>query len=108
VPFLGDIPLVGRLFKSDSVEYEETELVVLVTPHLVSPLDAEERPPLPTATVYEPSDAEFFLLGRIEGRRTEDFRAPARSDWHRTEAFRRCQQQYILGPSGYCQELPQP
>jgi pilus assembly protein CpaC len=108
VPFLGEIPLVGRLFKSDSVEYEETELVVLVTPHLVSPLDAEERPPLPTATVYEPTDAEFFLLGRIEGRRTEDYRAPARSDLHRMEAFRRCQQQYILGPSGYCQELPQP
>jgi pilus assembly protein CpaC len=108
VPFLGEIPLVGRLFKSDSVEYEETELVVLVTPHLVSPLDAEERPPLPTATVYEPTDAEFFLLGRIEGRRTEDFRSPARSDLHRMEAFRRCQQQYILGPSGYCQELPQP
>ncbi len=108
VPFLGEIPLVGRLFKSDSVEYEETELVVLVTPHLVSPLDAWERPALPTATVYEPTDAEFFLLGRIEGRRTEDFRSPARSDLHRMEAFRRCQQQYIVGPSGYCQELPQP
>ncbi|MFO0903158.1 MAG: pilus assembly protein N-terminal domain-containing protein [Pirellulales bacterium] len=105
VPFLGDIPVVGQLFKSDRTSYEETELVVLVTPQLVSPLEAHERPALPTATVFEPSDLEFYLLGRIEGRHAEDYRTPIRSDWKRMEAWRRCQQQYIIGPSGYCEEL---
>jgi pilus assembly protein CpaC len=105
VPFLGDIPVLGRLFKSDQIDYEESELVVLVTPHLVSPLDEHERPPLPTSTVFEPSDLEFFLLGRIEGQRAEDYRTPIRSDWGRMEAWRRCERQYIIGPSGYCEEM---
>ena len=48
VPGLSRLPLIGRLFKSQSVNKERTELLVLVTPHLVRALNPDEVPPLPT------------------------------------------------------------
>lgn len=47
VPFLGDIPIIGTLFKSSSYIKNETELVFLCTPRLVKPLEPTEIPPLP-------------------------------------------------------------
>ena len=66
-PGLGDIPIFGALFRSQSFIKGETELLILVTPHLVKPiLPGEIR--LPTDNFHEPSDVEFFLGGRMEGR----------------------------------------
>lgn len=66
-PGLGDIPVIGALFRSQSFIKGETELLILVTPHLVKPiLPGEIR--LPTDKFQEPSDFEFFLGGRMEGR----------------------------------------
>jgi pilus assembly protein CpaC len=66
-PGLGDIPIIGALFRSQSFLKGETELLILVTPHLVKPiLPGEIR--LPTDNFHEPSDFEFFLGGRMEGR----------------------------------------
>ena len=66
-PGLGDIPVIGALFRSQSFIKGETELLILVTPHLVKPiLPGEIR--LPTDKFREPSDFEFFLGGRMEGR----------------------------------------
>jgi pilus assembly protein CpaC len=48
VPFLSSIPIIGTLFKSNADRRERTELMVLVTPRLVHPLDPDEVPPLPT------------------------------------------------------------
>jgi pilus assembly protein CpaC len=48
IPGLGSIPILGLLFKNMSVRKERTELMVLVTPHLVRPLDPDEVPALPT------------------------------------------------------------
>jgi pilus assembly protein CpaC len=48
VPFLSSIPIIGSLFKSNADRRERTELMVLVTPRLVQPLDPDEVPPLPT------------------------------------------------------------
>jgi pilus assembly protein CpaC len=48
VPFLSQIPIIGTLFKSKADRKERTELMVLVTPRLVRPLDPDEVPPLPT------------------------------------------------------------
>jgi len=65
-PGLGDIPGIGALFRSQSFIKGETELLILVTPHLVKPiLPGEIR--LPTDKFHEPSDFEFFLGGRMEG-----------------------------------------
>jgi pilus assembly protein CpaC len=50
VPILGDIPILGALFRSEEIRQNKSELLVLVTPHLVQPLDV--APPLPTG---EPS-----------------------------------------------------
>jgi pilus assembly protein CpaC len=48
IPFLSKIPIVGYLFKSKAERATQTELMVLITPRLVRPLDPDEVPPLPT------------------------------------------------------------
>ena len=50
VPFLGSIPIIGNLFKSKAERKEQTELMVLITPQLVRPLDPDEVPALPITT----------------------------------------------------------
>jgi pilus assembly protein CpaC len=67
LPLLGDIPVLGALFRSSSFQKNESELIVIVTPHLVKPLDAGKQP-LPTDQYIEPDDFEFYLLGIMEGR----------------------------------------
>jgi pilus assembly protein CpaC len=69
-PGLGDIPILGALFKSTSFQKDETELVIIVTPHLVKPLNMAEQT-LPTDFYIEPDDAEFYLWG-IFGRSHEN------------------------------------
>ena len=48
MPILSKLPIIGTLFKSKSERAEQTELMVLITPRLVRPLDPDEVPPLPT------------------------------------------------------------
>ena len=65
VPFLGDIPILGTLFTSKEFQHNETELVVVVTPHLVRPLNREEVGPLPGENLArDVRDIDFFLLNR--------------------------------------------
>jgi len=59
-PFLGDIPILGLLFKSSSFLKNETELVIIVTPRLVKPINKETQP-VPTDFYEEPSDTEFYF-----------------------------------------------
>jgi pilus assembly protein CpaC len=66
LPVLGEIPILGALFRSSSFQKDETELVIIVTPHLVKPLDMEAQT-LPTDQFVEPNDFEFYLFGRTEG-----------------------------------------
>ena len=66
-PLLGDIPILGALFRSTSFKKNESELIVIVTAHLVKPLDMAKQT-LPTDAYVEPSDLEFYLLGSMEGR----------------------------------------
>jgi pilus assembly protein CpaC len=49
IPLLSQIPIIGNIFKSRAQRHESTELMVLVTPRLVRPLNPDEVPPLPTA-----------------------------------------------------------
>ncbi len=65
VPWLGDIPIIGSLFRSSSYRRDETELLVVVTAHLVRPLN--EKPKMPGENeVSDPSDLELFWLGKHE------------------------------------------
>ena len=66
VPWLGDIPVLGALFRSTSYQRNQTELVIIVTPHLVSPTRGEAFA-LPTDRVRPPSEAELFLFGKTAG-----------------------------------------
>lgn len=65
VPYLGEIPILGALFRSSSFQKNETELVIIVTPHLVKPLDMTAQT-LPTDYYVEPNDFEFYLMGFSE------------------------------------------
>ncbi len=64
-PGLGSIPVLGALFRSQSYQKGETELVILITPRLARPL-----PPgkirLPTDAYVEPTDIDFFFRGQME------------------------------------------
>ncbi|AOE84477.1 type II and III secretion system protein family protein [Pseudomonas sp. TCU-HL1] len=66
-PGLGDLPVLGHLFRSQQFQNGETELVILVTPHLAKPIDAKTVR-LPTEKFVEPSDLDFYLLGKTKGR----------------------------------------
>jgi pilus assembly protein CpaC len=68
VPWLGDIPILGALFRSADYERAQSELVIIVTPHLVTPTRGEALA-LPTDRVRLPSEREFFLFGDVGGRK---------------------------------------
>jgi len=76
VPWLGDIPVLGTLFRSSNYQREETELLVVVTARLVRPVN--KRPELPGEhTKSDPGDLELFLLGNHES--VDDGRKSVRS-----------------------------
>lgn len=101
VPLLGDLPYIGRFWGFDRTSAGEQELVILVTPELVHPLDPRECPPLPGADLFEPGDVEFYLLGRLESHRPSDYRSPVMNDMDRMIRHRHCEQLFIFGPQGH-------
>ena len=68
VPLLGDLPIIGTLFRSTRYQRAETELVIIVTPRLVQPAPGPLATPLDNALL--PSEADLFLNGRLEGRQS--------------------------------------
>lgn len=66
VPWLGDLPILGVLFRSTSYQREQSELVVIVTAHLVQPMRGEALA-LPTDRITIPTERELFLHGRLSG-----------------------------------------
>ena len=65
IPGIGEVPVLGALFSSNDFQTDQTELVFIITPHLVKPLPADYK--LPTDGYIQPSRAEFFLGGKMEG-----------------------------------------
>jgi pilus assembly protein CpaC len=64
VPWIGDVPILGALFRSAEYARRQTELVIIVTPHLVSPTRGTALA-LPTDRVRPPSEQDLFLFGRV-------------------------------------------
>ncbi len=64
VPWLGDVPVLGALFRSAEFERSQTELVIIVTAHLVTPTRGEALA-LPTDRVRPPTESDLFLFGRV-------------------------------------------
>jgi pilus assembly protein CpaC len=66
VPWLGDVPILGALFRSSEYQRSQSELVIIVTPHLVTPVRGEALA-LPTDRVRIPTEKELFLYGDVAG-----------------------------------------
>lgn len=66
VPWLGDIPVLGALFRSTDYSRQQSELVIIVTPHLVTPTNGLALA-LPTDRVKIPTESELFLFGKTYG-----------------------------------------
>ncbi len=64
VPWLGDVPVLGALFRSAEYTRQQTELVIIVTPHLVTPTRGEALA-LPTDRIQPPTERDLFLFGRV-------------------------------------------
>ncbi|SOC16266.1 type II and III secretion system protein family protein [Rhodobacter maris] len=67
IPWLGDVPVLGALFRSTEFERKQSELVIIVTPHLVTPTRGEALA-LPTDRVRLPTESELFLLGKTSAK----------------------------------------
>jgi len=74
-PGLGSIPVLGNLFRSQEFIKGESELIILVTPHLARPMPSDQIR-LPTDDFIEPSTTDFYLMGRIEGKAPDEEEMP--------------------------------
>lgn len=101
IPLWGDLPLLGFTGGVNRTSAAEQELVILVTPELVAPLDACAIPALPGHDVHEPTDIEFYLANRLESRRSRDFRSPVRTDYPKMRMPDKCcPDRYLVGGVG--------
>ena len=66
LPGLGEVPVLGALFRSTDYQQDRTELVFIITARLVKPLPLDYR--LPTDSLIAPSPAELLLGGKLEGK----------------------------------------
>ncbi len=71
LPWLGSVPVLGALFSSKSFQNNETDLVIIVTPHLVRPARPGDVVRTPLDDTLPPNDSDFFLLGKTEVTRAQ-------------------------------------
>ena len=69
LPWIGSVPVLGALFRSASYQQEETDLVVIVTPHLVAPSVPGQQLASPLDNYIPTNDVDFFLMGQMEQRK---------------------------------------
>lgn len=70
LPWIGDIPVLGALFRSAEFSRSQSELVIIVTPHLVTPTRGEALA-LPTDNIRLPTERDLFLFGKVTGQKTK-------------------------------------
>jgi len=87
VPWVGDVPILGTLFRSASFQKEETDLVIIVTPRLSRPVASGRDLATPLESAVLTTEGEFFLYGKAE--------------ITREELRRRMRQRGIEGPFGH-------
>ena len=68
-PGVGDVPILGALFRSNAFQRNETELVIVITPYLVKPVNANDIV-LPTDGIKAPTDLDRVLFGQLGGGKT--------------------------------------
>ena len=97
----GDVPLISQWLARRDISRNETELIILVTPELVHPMEPEEVPPLPGFDVTEPTNSEFYLSGRLEGKATREYRSTVWPSLRRR--YRSGSANWTSGPFGHGQ-----
>lgn len=75
-PGLGDVPILGALLRSNQFQRNESELVIVITPYLVKPVDNLNQITLPTDGYRAPTDVERVLLGDLAAASKEPQRRP--------------------------------
>ena len=75
LPGLGEVPVLGALFRSTDFQTDRSELVFIITPHLVKPLPADYK--LPTDDYIQPTRGDMFMQGKMEGSAPAPAPAPA-------------------------------
>lgn len=102
IPVLGDTPYLSPFFSNASSEQREQELVVLVTPYVVSGMSPDQLGPLPGSDVIPPSDSEFYLLNRIESRLGQPIRPTTHwDDPLNLRSHFALENRHVCGPSGF-------
>ena len=76
LPWLGTVPVLGTLFSSKSYQQNQTDLAIIVTPHLVRPTRPGDVLRTPADDTLPPNDPDFFVLGRTELTRAEAKKLP--------------------------------
>ena len=66
LPWIGDVPVLGALFRSAAYQKSETDLVIVVTPHIVRPLAPADPIHTPLDNTLPGNDVDFFLMGQAE------------------------------------------
>ena len=69
VPWIGSVPVLGALFRSADYQQQETDLIVIITPHLVAPAIPGQRLASPLESRLPSNDVDFFLNGQTEVRK---------------------------------------
>lgn len=76
IPGIGDVPVLGALFRSVEYRRNLTELVILVTPEIIAPLNPDQVPPVPGQLLRDPNDWQLYMLGMIDGEPFVDASTP--------------------------------
>jgi pilus assembly protein CpaC len=69
LPWIGSVPVLGALFRSASYQQEQTDLVIIVTPHLVAPAAPGQKLASPLDSRLPANDVDFFLNGQMDVRK---------------------------------------
>jgi pilus assembly protein CpaC len=102
IPYLGDAPIIGPLFRNTTGKRQEKELVLLVTPMLVGAIDEEDTSPLPGADVNSATELEMFLYGQIQRPHgLQDHPESAPSERAAIANYIRLEAEQVSGPFGH-------
>ncbi len=100
VPGLGDIPILGALFRSSGYRQMKTDLLIAITPHLVKPVQ-EGSIRFPGEALQPPNAYEFYLEGRLEGKRPFDDKSAFGRHAYLTEGAAALREGGLDGDFGY-------
>jgi pilus assembly protein CpaC len=98
LPWIGSVPVLGTLFSSKSFVAQDTDLVVIITPHLVAPAVPGQRLATPLDNPIPSNDVDYFLMGQMEQRKA--FRDYLTSGGNIQGPYGHIIGQQVVGPPG--------